>query len=237
MAKFEKRLEARRLRKQGLSVVYIAQKLEVSKSSVSIWCNDLQLTRKQREILVRNSASGRLRGSLKGAETNRKKKLECIRFYQLEGEKEIKTLSRRDFLVAGLGLYWGEGTKSGKLSFINSDPAVIMFMYRWFQTVFQLKKEDFMPRISINEMHRPRIKKVVEFWSDLLSIPQKQFGNPTFLKTRAKKIYENYDSYYGVLALRIRKGTELRYRILGLIEAMGKAKHVGVAQLVRASHS
>lgn len=237
MAKFEKRLEARKLRGQGLSILRIAQQVGVSKSTASVWCEDLKLTKKQQEVLIRNSLNGRLRGSLKGAETNRKKKLERIKFYLSEGEKEIVNLSDRDFLMAGLGLYWGEGAKSGRLSLINSDPVVIAFMYAWFQTVFQVQKEDFMPRIFINEMHHSRIKEVVTFWSRLLSLPAKQFGNPTFLKSKAKKIYENYDSYYGVLALQVRKGTELRYRILGLIGAMGKAKYVGVAQLVRASHS
>ncbi len=67
----------------------------------------------------------------------------------------------RDLLVAGISLYWGEGVKSPKsaLVFVNSDPDTILFMYKWFHEIFDIKKDDFMPRVFINEMHKSRIKK------------------------------------------------------------------------------
>ena len=47
MAKSKEKLHARQLRKKGLSIKNIAQKLSVSPGSVSIWCSDIVLTKDQ----------------------------------------------------------------------------------------------------------------------------------------------------------------------------------------------
>jgi len=228
MAKFEKRLEAFKLRKRGWSLRSIAKELDVAKATVSEWCKNLKLTPKQKEHLLRNAIRAGSKGRLIGAEMNKRKKQECIDFYKKSGKKEIGRLSKRDLLIAGSALYWGEGSKKSKLAFVNSDPDTIKFMFRWFQKSMLVKKEDFMPRIFINDIHRSRIKKVLKFWSSFLNLPVSQFGNPVFLKRNPKKVYENYDNYYGVLALGVRKSVKLKYRILGLIDAIKNQKQVSV---------
>ena len=52
--KLELKLKARELRKNGLSVKAIQEKLKVSRSSVSLWVRDIKLTRKQLEKLYLN---------------------------------------------------------------------------------------------------------------------------------------------------------------------------------------
>lgn len=220
MAKFEKRIQAHALRKKGWSIKKIAGHIHVSKSTASIWCRDLELTQKQKNRLIQNAIRGGYVGRMRGAETNRRKRQERIIIYQEKGRKMIEDVSLENLLLAGIALYWAEGSKGDKLVFTNSDPHMIKFMILWFGKMMKIPKEDFMPCIFINEIHRPRIRKVQRFWSDYLTIPTKQFNNPVFLRSKQKKIYENYDSYYGVLALRIRKSTDLRYRILGLIDAL-----------------
>lgn len=220
MAKFEKRQEARRLRIKGLSIKSIAKQLGVSKSSASLWCLDLKLTEEQREVLIKNAIAAGHKGRILGTEMNKRKKQESLQHFNEQGIKDIGILSRREFLIAGVALYWGEGSKKSKMSFVNSDPQLILFMFKWFQEIMGVEKDDFMPRIFINEMHRPRAEKILAFWSNLLDLPREQFGNIVFLKMNAKKVYDNYDDYFGVLALGSRKSTSLKYRILGLIEAL-----------------
>ncbi|NOY35928.1 MAG: hypothetical protein GXP44_03395 [bacterium] len=222
MAKFEKRLEARELRRKGRSINFIAEKLGVSKSSASVWCRDLKLTKVQSERLMKNAIKAGHKGRMMGAEMNRRKKEEAIALYRQSAKKEIGKLSKRDFLIAGIALYWGEGSKNNKFTFVNSDPEMILFMFKWLQEIMKVKKEEFMPRIFINEMHKPRAGKVLRFWSSLLKIPEKQFGNIIFLKMKQKKVYENYDSYFGVLALGARNSANLKYKVLGFIEALKK---------------
>ena len=138
----------------------------------------------------------------------------------------FKKVSERDLLLAGLGIYWGEGVKADKsaLAIVNSDPHIIKFMYKWFRKIFKVKKCDFVPQIFVNEIHKTRSRKILTFWSNTLNLPKEQFKNIVFLKMNNKKVYENYDSYYGVLALRIRKSTDLKYRILALLESLGGGK-------------
>lgn len=51
MAKVKERNKAIALRKQGQSIKDIARLLGVSKGSVSLWCQDILLTAKQKEVL------------------------------------------------------------------------------------------------------------------------------------------------------------------------------------------
>ena len=220
MAKFEKRLAALKLRRRGYSIRSIASHLQVSKSSASIWCRDLQLTKKQELRLIRNAIRAGHRGRMIGAKRNREKKEEQIEFYRKLAEREVAKLTKRDLLIAGAALYWAEGNKKSKFAFTNSEPQMIKFMSYWFQRILGVKKDELMPRIFINAIHEPRIKKVIIFWSRLLRVPTFQFGKPVFLRDRPKKIYEKYHSYYGVLTLGVRKSAKLKYRVLGLIDAL-----------------
>ncbi len=187
---------------------------------MSLWCSNIVLTRVQQNRLIQNSRTGRVLGSLKGAETNKRKKEDTIKLYESQGVRDISILSDRDILILGIALYWAEGSKKYKLSFINSDPAMILFMYNWFQKSMGVKKNDLIPRVFINEIHKPRIKKVLAYWSKHLGVPRHQFGNPVFNRVKQKKVYVNHDNYYGMLALRIKHSTHLLYRITGLIRAI-----------------
>ena len=237
MAKRAEKLKALRLRRGGRSIGSIARELGVSKGSVSAWCEDIHLTEAQKENIRRLRIAAGHKGRLLGAEMNRQKRLTQISDYEKAGKAEIKYLSRRDMLILGLGLYWGEGVKarSSGTAMINSDPNIILFTMSWFKVCLGVRKKDFVPYIFISEHHRSRARKVLRYWSSLLGLPRSQFGKMVFLKGRPKKIYENHNSYYGICALRVRKGTSLKYRILGLIEAC--KENAGVAQLVRALHS
>lgn len=222
MAKFDKRLQAHKLRREGWSIGAIANVLEVSKSSASVWCSELVLTKQQEELLSRNAILKRDSGRIKGALTQKRKKEARIAFYREKGKTDLGKISNRDFFLAGIALYWAEGTrKSGsKFSFTNSEPEIVKFMMIWLGKIMDVKKTEFMPRIFINAIHEPRINQVKKFWATLLGLPVSQFGKLVLLKRPPRKVYENYDTYYGVLNLGVHRGSELKYRTLGLIEAL-----------------
>ena len=77
-----------------------------------------------------------------------------------------------------------------------------------------------MPRLSINEIHKPRVHKVLEFWSNLLELPVAQFGNPWYIKAKVHKVYDNYDTYYGILRLGMRDAAPFKYKMLALISLL-----------------
>jgi hypothetical protein len=236
MAKSLQRLQALKLRRQGKSIKKIAQQLDVSRASASTWCRDITLTTAQRERLTRNQIKAGHKGRMIGAEMNRLKKMEDVKRQEQYAREMIGKLSDRDILLLGTALYWGEGVKASNsaLAVVNSDPAVILFASRWFSQL-GVSQDMLHPAIYISESHRHRRRALLQFWATILKIPESQFAKPVFLRGRPKKIYENHNSYYGVLALRVRRGASMKYRILGLIKACKES--AGVAQLVRASHS
>lgn len=237
MAKPEEKRAAFRLRRKGKSLKNISELLNVSKSSVSLWCRDIRLTAVQVKRLREEQIKAGVSGRIIGAESNKRKRLETIAQYQKDGQHVVNQLSIRDKSMIGIGLYWGEGIKSnsGSAAIVNSDPTVILFAKNWFQECLGVSAYDFRPYIFISEAHRSRKRKIMRYWSRLLKIPEPQFYGIVFIKGKPRKVYENHNSYYGVLALRIRKGTHLKYRILGLIGACKEA--AGVAQMVGAQHS
>lgn len=204
-----------------MSISKIASNLEVSKASASNWCRDIELSKEQKEALNKIKHRGSYIGRMKGAEVNRQKKLSSIKKSQEEAEKELSTVSKKELLILGVGLFWGEGSKSGsRFVFINSDPTMVRVMYIILLRVVGISKDRFSATVQINEIHRPRIDIVLNFWSSLLNLPLSQFGRPYFVKVKPKKKYENHDNYYGILRLKVRRGAELQYKMLAYIDVL-----------------
>lgn len=238
MARYKERIKARQLRREkGMSIKEIAKRVGVSKGTVSLWCRDIELAKKQQERLYERMVLLGYKGRQQGAFKNKKQKQERIRRYEKEGVKTLGRLTKRDMLIAGVGLYWGEGAKTqlGRFVFSNSDPEMILFLKRFLVDMLGVKEKDLVFRVLINEIHKPRINTVLRFWRSLLNLPAEQFRSPTFIKVKPKKVYENYDRYYGTLKVSVLKSSGLQYRVLGLIKAL--KKEAGVAQVVRADVS
>ncbi len=236
MAKFEKRCQAEKLRRKGLSIRQISQLLNVSKGSVSVWCRDIVLTNHQQTILDKRMVIGGHKGRILGAKANHDKKVQVVESYLKNGMEFVNELTRREKILIAAALYWGEGSKKdSRFSFSNSDPILVKIMAEWLVDEFNIPAERLAPRLFINVIHKPRLKKVLNFWSNLLELPVSQFGNPVLINSKIKKVYQNHDNYYGVIALKVSKSSNLKYEILGYIEAI--KKDVGVAQLVVASDS
>ena len=130
----------------------------------------------------------------------------------------IGSLSQRDVMMLGIGLYWGEGMKKdGRARVINADPNVIKFMKHWFKLVWKISDLQFTPYILINAMHKKRIHEVEKYWSQVLNIPLSQFTKTILIKRKNRKIYENSENHFGTLTISIKKGGDLRHLINGLI--------------------
>lgn len=207
------------LRRNGHSIYEISQKLGVAPSTVSGWCKNLNLTETEKKRITQRLLIRSKMGRQKGGETNRQRKLVKIQSYKQAAIKEIGRLSRRDIFIAGTALYWAEGNKVSEFAITNSDPNMIKFALKWFE-VLGIEKGQLRPRITINSIHHHRLEIVETFWRKLIDIPKEQFRPTVLLKNPPKKRYENHDNYYGVLALQIRKGSDLKYRVLGLINAL-----------------
>jgi transposase-like protein len=223
MAKPEAKTRAFALRREGRSIKEIARHIGVSSGTVSIWVRDLSLTPAQARLLHKRQSDAGMKGRLAGAETNRRKKRYAQDRAKEEAEAKYQTLTREQLFYLGLGLYWGEGVKSetGSIAVVNSDPRVISLMMRWFSECLDVDPGRYMPRVFIAESHRDREELIRQFWVEKLGIPELQFRRIIFLP-KTKKVYENRDVYYGVLALRVAKGNDIRHNILATIQRIAE---------------
>ncbi len=224
MAKFKERILARKLRNKGKSIKNISQLLGVSKSTVSLWCNDIFLSDLQKDHLNQISIKAVKSGSLIANENKKRERLERVKLYESIGIKKINKLSKRELFLVGAALYWAEGGKNQrKVVFINSDPKMILLLVRWVIKCLNIPKERLILRVEINEIHKERLNIVEKYWSNLIKIPINQFRKASLKHSQVKKIYKNNSNYFGSLQLTISKGTNLNYEILGYIEGLASA--------------
>lgn len=227
MAKYKLRLKARELRKKGNSVNEIARELQVSKSSVSWWVRDIVLTEIQIALLKEKESKGKELGRFKTMQIMREKRAKYIEEFDKAGSRRLSTLTKNEFFILGLSLYWAEGGKTirnKRVEFCNSDPRMIKFLLLWLVTAFEVPKEDLRCVVGINQIHASREEIVKKYWSEVTEIPLDQFRKTSLKKVTSTKVYDNFDSHYGTLSVLVAKSTSLYFEIMGLIRALMQAK-------------
>jgi transposase len=203
-AKDELRAQARELRGQGFDYEEIAAQLSVSKGSVSLWVRDLPVperlsyeeTRKRAAAGVQRywEAERRVRGRQRAAERD-------------AAAIEIGRLTDREILIAGAIAYWCEGAKSKpyrtseRVTFINSDPALIQFFLRFLQ-VAGVEPADLTFRVYIHE--RADAEEAERFWLEFTD-----------------------EAYHGCLRIDVRHSTALYRKIDGWAGAAMSATRLG----------
>ena len=114
MSKYHLRQKARKLRRKGISVKSIASLLGISKGTARIWVRDIILNVEQLQKLRESELKGKELGRLKGALIQKERRFNLIEESKRKGIAELAHLSEREILIAGLALYWGEGSKTGR---------------------------------------------------------------------------------------------------------------------------
>lgn len=221
MAKSSERNKAISYRQGGKSIKEIADKLGVSKSTVSIWCKDIILTANQIEKLHAKMVKGSYAGRLKGAKLQHEKRLKKENEAKEKAEKYVGKLSDRDLLIALTALYWGEGRKNNRAFFIsNSDPEMVRFIIRAYKKVLMIEKDRIILALGLNIIHKIREKEIKEYWSKITGIPIEDFRKTIFIKTKNRKKYKNFNSHYGTLRITVKKSIDDYYKIMGLIKGL-----------------
>jgi hypothetical protein len=199
--KIEEKAEAIRLRKKGFSYNEIRKKIPVSKSSLSLWCRDVAITKNQALRLLKKQSRGADKGRMISAKKQQRVRIEKINELRDLGKKEVGGLTKRERFIAGISLYAGDGLKGDKnVGFSNSNSVIIKFMNRWFREF--CKTDKLRGSIWIHEgLDKDKAKK---YWSRITGIPIEQFTKTYVVKNKkdSKKIRKNVNEN-GVLAIRI----------------------------------
>ncbi|MEK9134903.1 MAG: helix-turn-helix domain-containing protein [Patescibacteria group bacterium] len=184
MARFKDRERALALRKKEMSYSQIKKILGVSKSTLSTWLKNYPLS-KERVRALRDCNEQRIE---RYRETMRKKREKRLEQFYKEQKKLIFPLNKREIFLAGLFLYWGEGTKSHptEISVSNTDPSIIKFFIDWLIKNLLIPKEKI--KIQLQLYTDMKIDREINFWSEVLNIPLGQFSKPYIKKTSSERI-------------------------------------------------
>lgn len=166
------------MRLLGASYSQIKEKIKVSKSSLSLWLEKYPLS-EARLGQLRNLNEIRIEKCRNTKQLNRQKRLD-------ETYKNVKiglsNFTKKEMLIAGLFLYWGEGTKVSRstIQLTNTDPSMLKFFIKWLE-IFGAKKDNLKARLQLySDMD---ISKQTVFWSSCLGIPLKNFHKPHIKKS------------------------------------------------------
>lgn len=204
-AKIKEKEECRILRKQGYSLNFISQKIKVSKSSVSLWVRDIELTNEQIEKI-----EFKRKASSSNSETFRQRRRE----YQKIGREKAKEL---DSLYSfGCALFWGEGSKKkNQVVLTNSDPLMLSFFVKFLKKYFNVFSEDFSISIQYYLNNGLSLDDIEKYWCNILDLDRKSLKGHT-LKSKyygEKKVKHPY----GICSIRI-DNTKIVMQIYGSIK-------------------
>lgn len=193
------------LRAEAWTLQDIAAELGVAKSSVSLWVRDVEF-----EPRPRRTGRRRAPNKLQVAKADEIERL------RREGREQIGSLSEREFLVAGLALYAGEGAKGdGHVSFANSDPRMIGMFTTWLRRFFDVDEGRLRMKVYL---HADQDLEVAEaFWSELTGIPRSQFNRA--YRPEPRYGYRSAKHPMGCPSVRYSCSTTHR-TVMGLIEAL-----------------
>lgn len=102
-------------------------------------------------------------------------------------KKEILTSDEEELRIAGIMLYWAEGTKSknyGSIDFANSDPYMVLLFLDFLRRIFRVDENRLRIYLYCYSDQSP--PELISYWSQLSDIPKEQFSKP-YVRTDFRK--------------------------------------------------
>jgi predicted transcriptional regulator len=212
--KRETREQARLLRQQGHSIKEIAEALQVSRSSVSLWVRDVELTQDQIQALKERQQLWGAQNA--GASRNRTNATEQRQHFQQQGRDQAATASALHTM--GCMLYWAEGAKSRNgLNFVNADPNMLELFIRFLREELAVNDDEMVLYIHSHSQDALEIDRITHYWLTLLHLPPTALRKVLF-KAGSQARRNNLPN--GVCSLRVYR-TDLVQHIFGAIQAYG----------------
>jgi hypothetical protein len=203
--KVVERQRARELRAQAWTLADIASELGVAKSSVSLWVRDVDF-----------EPGPRRRARKRGPNKLERAKAAEIEHFRVQGVVDVGCLSEREFLMAGLGLYAGDGSKGdGSVAFSNSSPAIISFFCSWFRRFFDI--DEARLRIKLYLHADLDLDAAVQHWESMTGVPASQFTKAYRAVVDESRRHNRH--VFGCCHV-IYNSTPAQRRLLGLMEAL-----------------
>jgi hypothetical protein len=184
------------LRQEGYSYNLIAEKLSVSKSTLSVWLAQVPYT--PNETVVQRI--GKARAAMTKAKQDQK--VASYSEAAILAKADVGGLKKRDLFMLGLALYIGEGEKNENVGIINADPRIILTTMLWLQKCYGVPQENFTLAIHLYSDNNRSAS--LQYWSEITNIPVSRFGKTQIDLRPNKKDSKRGKLPHGTAHLRVR---------------------------------
>lgn len=203
----------------------IHNKINIPRSTLSFWLKEIKLTDRQENDLRRRQFE-----ALKnGLESRKNKILKFIKEIDDSSAKAIKAISKKEFWLMGLALYWREGLLAGGennikrgVNFATSDRYLAKFFLRWLQEAGDIKKEEILLDIFINSRDNNKKKSAIKYWSSVTGYYESDFPRvyvyPDKKKIKSRNIGHKAEN--GLVRIRVKSSSVLERQIRGWIRSI-----------------
>lgn len=221
LSRWERSELGKDLRRLGFSYGEVMDLIPVKKSTLATWCRDVRLTAGQlQDIRIRRTPEPgmNLRGKPYTTQRPRRREIEMIR---AQSFLEAENLVDQPFWVAGVSMYWGEGSKATRqLSMANADPAALRMFKNW-SSKYLPPNDGWRARLNLHAQNDEPAAR--EWWSGQVDIELEDFTK-TYIKPDGTGHRKNHLPY-GVCTLIKRRSTDAYVITMAWIEFL--QRHYG----------
>ena len=206
---------------QGVPFTKIANKLDVSKSTLHYWLRGLDHPEKLTKLGKQKYGYLLRYNNERGMAKKRRRELTKI---TLEVSKEVDCyhkLFSSDYYKSMLAvLYWAEGNKAkgntrrAPLGFTNTNPKICKLFVELLRECYSVDESRFKVHLYLHYYHNQ--ERTRQYWSNLLRIPENQFAKIR-LKRRSRNRFRA--NHYGICSIRY-PSVDLQYRITTTAERL-----------------
>ena len=181
------------LRRRGLSLNYIENKLGIPRSTLSGWFKNIKLSEGQRKKLFNNWKNGLVNARKKAALWHRQDGENRRAAIRMEVKNFISDISVGqkigEIIMATFYLAEG-GKKENNFSLANSNPEILRGIINLLRFLYKIDESKFRCALHLRKDQDENILK--KYWSKTLNIPESKFLKTQFDKRTIKKTYDHY---------------------------------------------
>lgn len=184
-----------RLRKRGKSIRDIENKLCIARSTLSPWLKDVKLSKKQKEKLRKKWLNALVSARKKSSKLNRSRKLDRMEKIESEAKNFASSveLDKRLSELVFATFYLAEGGKyRGRVEIANTNPEILSSFWNLFYSLYSPDKSRLRCYLHLRMDQSKSEKKLKNYWSKILKVPESQFIKTQFDKRTIRPSYKDY---------------------------------------------
>ncbi len=176
-----------KMRRKGMSYRQIKSEMKIPLSTLSEWFRDEKWSK---EIEGRLRKEAETASAVRIVELNRLRGINLEKIYreaQSEAHVDFEKLKYNPLFIAGLMLYWGEGTKNPRtnVQLANSDPVLIRLYIFFLRNICKIPTSKIRAHILIYPDHEERITQ--SYWIKTTGLSRENFSKSVVIKGRHAK--------------------------------------------------